>query len=162
MVQVCERTTSKNDMLQTSLNQYKHMYMIARREFDKVATVGLTTRPHPAWTFMLLHRVLGDTLVQVLLEGQEVVKEGQAVVAEEEEEVAVVVVEEEVVVVETGVMVETAQQAEEEEVGVAEEVPLLHAAEVVVVEVVLEVQLLPLLTPILKVRVFGMISLTHT
>ena len=167
MVQVCERTTSKNDMLQTSLNQYKHMYMIARREFDKVATVGLTTRPRPAWKFMLLHRVLGDTLVQVLLEGQEVVKEGQAVVAEEEEEVAVVVVEEvvvvvEEVVVETGVMVETAQQAEEEEGGVAEEVPLLHAAEVVVVEVVLEVQLLPLLTPILKVRVFVMISLTHT
>ena len=145
-------------MLQTSLDQYKHMYMIARREFDKVATVGLTTRPHPAWKFMLLHRVLGDTLVQVLLEGQEVVKEGQAVVAEEEE-VAAVEVEE--VVVETGVMVETVQQAEEEEVGVAEEVPLLHAAEVVVVEVVLEVQLLPLLTPILKVRVFRMISLAH-
>ena len=69
MVQVCERTTTKNDMLQMSLDQYKHMYIIARREFDKVATVGLTTRPHSAWKLMLPHRVLGDTLVLVSLEG---------------------------------------------------------------------------------------------
>jgi hypothetical protein len=45
-----------------------------------------------------------------------------------------------------------------EVLGVAEEVPLLHAT----VEVVLEVQLLPLPPPILKVRIFSMISLTHT
>ncbi|EDR12021.1 uncharacterized protein LACBIDRAFT_232184 [Laccaria bicolor S238N-H82] len=149
MVQVCERTTTKNDMLQTSLDQYKHMFIIARREFDKVATVGLITHSHSAWKLMVSHRVLGDTLVQVLLEGQEEVEE--AVVVEEEEEAVVVVV----VVVEMGVMVATARQAEEEEV------PLLHAAEVAVVEAALEVQLLLLLTPILKVRAFGMISLTH-
>jgi hypothetical protein len=152
MVQVCERTTTKNDMLQMSLDQYKHMYIIARREFDKVATVGLATRSHSAWKLMLSHRVLGDTLVLVLLEGQEEEEE-------EEGEVVVVVVEE--VEEEAGVMGETALQAEEEEVGVAEEEALLHVVEVAVVEVVLEAQLLPLPTPILKVRVFGMISLPH-
>ncbi|TDL26071.1 prokaryotic type I DNA topoisomerase, partial [Rickenella mellea] len=36
MVQVCERTKSKNDMLVQSIDQYKEVYVIARREFDKV------------------------------------------------------------------------------------------------------------------------------
>jgi uncharacterized membrane protein YgcG len=58
MVQVCKWTTTKNNILQTSLDEHKHMYIIARREFDKVTTVGLTTRPHSAWKLMLPHRVL--------------------------------------------------------------------------------------------------------
>ncbi|KAL0956762.1 hypothetical protein HGRIS_002881 [Hohenbuehelia grisea] len=36
MVQVCERNKSKADMLTESLEQYKEMYIIARREFNKV------------------------------------------------------------------------------------------------------------------------------
>jgi len=94
MVQVCERTTTKNDMLQTSLDQYKHMYIIARREFNKVATVGLTTRPHPYWKLILSHRALGDTLVLVLLEEQEGEQEEQEAMAGVVV-VVVVVVEEE-------------------------------------------------------------------
>ena len=40
MVQVCEGTSSKNDMLAQSLDQYKHMYIVVKREFEKVTTVG--------------------------------------------------------------------------------------------------------------------------
>ena len=40
MVQVCEGTKSKNDMLVRSLDQYKNMYIIVKREFEKVTSVG--------------------------------------------------------------------------------------------------------------------------
>ena len=40
MVQVCEGTRSKNDMLVQSLDQYKDMYVIVKREFEKVTSVG--------------------------------------------------------------------------------------------------------------------------
>lgn len=40
MVQVCEGTRSKNDMLVRSLDQYKNMYVIVKREFEKVTSVG--------------------------------------------------------------------------------------------------------------------------
>jgi DNA topoisomerase III len=40
MVQVCEGTSSKHDMLVQSLEQYKHMYVIVKREFEKVTSVG--------------------------------------------------------------------------------------------------------------------------
>jgi len=43
MVQVCEGTTTKNDMLTRSLDQYKEMYIIVRREFEKVTSVRLVT-----------------------------------------------------------------------------------------------------------------------
>ncbi|KAI5123889.1 hypothetical protein M0805_005705 [Coniferiporia weirii] len=36
MVEVCERTKSKNDMLVQSIEQYKEVFIKARREFDKV------------------------------------------------------------------------------------------------------------------------------
>ncbi|RDB16720.1 DNA topoisomerase 3 [Hypsizygus marmoreus] len=36
MVQVCEGTKSKSDMLEETIVQYKDMFMIARSEFDKV------------------------------------------------------------------------------------------------------------------------------
>ena len=39
MVQVCEGTSSKNDMLVRSLDQYKNMYIIVKREFEKVTSV---------------------------------------------------------------------------------------------------------------------------
>lgn len=39
MVQVCEGTSTKNDMLIRSLDQYKDMYIIVRREFEKVTSV---------------------------------------------------------------------------------------------------------------------------
>ncbi|KAJ3510270.1 hypothetical protein NLJ89_g4776 [Agrocybe chaxingu] len=38
MVRVCEGTTTKNDMLTQSLNQYKDMFIVVRREFEKVTT----------------------------------------------------------------------------------------------------------------------------
>lgn len=41
MVQVCEGTKTKNDMLAQSIDQYKEMFIIARREFEKVITVCL-------------------------------------------------------------------------------------------------------------------------
>lgn len=41
MVQVCERTKSKNDMLEETIVQYKEMYLTTRREFEKVIAVCL-------------------------------------------------------------------------------------------------------------------------
>ncbi|KAF8149452.1 DNA topoisomerase [Crassisporium funariophilum] len=38
MVQVCEGTTTKNDMLDRSLDQYKEMFIIVKREFEKVTS----------------------------------------------------------------------------------------------------------------------------
>ncbi|THH02191.1 hypothetical protein EW145_g6782 [Phellinidium pouzarii] len=38
MVEVCERTKSKNDMLAQSIDQYKEVFIKARREFNKVVT----------------------------------------------------------------------------------------------------------------------------
>ena len=40
MVQVCEGTSTKHEMLQGSLDQYKHMYIIVKREFEKVTSVS--------------------------------------------------------------------------------------------------------------------------
>lgn len=40
MVQVCEGTSTKNDMLVRSLEQYKHMYIVVKREFEKVTSVS--------------------------------------------------------------------------------------------------------------------------
>ncbi|KAG8819991.1 DNA topoisomerase [Serendipita sp. 399] len=36
MVQVCDRIKSKNDMLQESIDQYKEVFILVRREFDQV------------------------------------------------------------------------------------------------------------------------------
>lgn len=40
MVQVCEGAKSKNEMLMQSIEQYKDMYVMAKREFDKVIEVN--------------------------------------------------------------------------------------------------------------------------
>ena len=40
MSQVCERVKTKNDMLVESIDQYKEMFMIAKREFAKVVAVS--------------------------------------------------------------------------------------------------------------------------
>jgi DNA topoisomerase-3 len=39
MVQVCQGTKTKNDMLVQALEQYKAMFIIARREFNKISGV---------------------------------------------------------------------------------------------------------------------------
>jgi DNA topoisomerase III len=39
MVQICERTKSKDDMLFESIEQYKDVFLMARREFEKVVQV---------------------------------------------------------------------------------------------------------------------------
>ena len=41
MVQVCEGTKTKGEMLVQSIEQYKDMYVMAKREFDKVIEVSL-------------------------------------------------------------------------------------------------------------------------
>ena len=41
MVEVCEQTKTKNQMLDQSIEQYKEVYIKARREFDKVINVRL-------------------------------------------------------------------------------------------------------------------------
>jgi len=43
MVQVCEGIKTKDEMLVQSIEQYKDMYVMAKREFDKVVEVNL---PH--------------------------------------------------------------------------------------------------------------------
>jgi len=40
MVQVCQGTSTKNDMLHLSIDQYKEMFILVRREFEKVTTVS--------------------------------------------------------------------------------------------------------------------------
>jgi DNA topoisomerase-3 len=44
MLQVCEGTKSKQDMLAQSIEQYKDMYVRARGEFNKVVSVSLGSR----------------------------------------------------------------------------------------------------------------------
>jgi DNA topoisomerase-3 len=39
MVQICERTKSKDDMLFENIEQYKEVFLMARREFEKVVQV---------------------------------------------------------------------------------------------------------------------------
>jgi hypothetical protein len=41
MVQICEGTKTKNDMLTEGIEQYKDMFIRARGEFNKVVTVSL-------------------------------------------------------------------------------------------------------------------------
>ena len=43
MVQVCQGTSTKNDMLHISIDQYKEMFILVRREFEKVTTVSGTS-----------------------------------------------------------------------------------------------------------------------
>lgn len=43
MVQVCEGAKTKNEMLVQSIEQYKDMYVMAKREFDKVIEVDSLT-----------------------------------------------------------------------------------------------------------------------
>jgi len=40
MVQVCEGQMTKNDMLVESIDQYKEVYILAKRDFQKVMQVG--------------------------------------------------------------------------------------------------------------------------
>lgn len=40
MVQVCQGAASKQEMMQTSLDQYKQMFEITRTEFNKVVDVS--------------------------------------------------------------------------------------------------------------------------
>ena len=40
-MQVCEGVKTKNDMLMESIEQYKEVFIRAKREFDKVVTVIL-------------------------------------------------------------------------------------------------------------------------
>lgn len=39
MVQVCQGAKTKSDMLEETIFQYKEMFIIARREFEKVVSV---------------------------------------------------------------------------------------------------------------------------
>lgn len=43
MVQVCEGIKTKDEMLAQSIEQYKDMFVMAKREFDKVIQVNLFT-----------------------------------------------------------------------------------------------------------------------
>lgn len=40
MVQVCEGTKTKNDMLEEAIQQYKEIFVKAKRDFNKVVSVG--------------------------------------------------------------------------------------------------------------------------
>ena len=40
MVQVCDGQKTKNDMLVESIDQYKEVYILAKRDFQKVMQVG--------------------------------------------------------------------------------------------------------------------------
>jgi len=40
MVQVCQGTSTKHDMLHLSIDQYKEMFILVKREFEKVTTVS--------------------------------------------------------------------------------------------------------------------------
>jgi DNA topoisomerase III len=40
MVQVCEGTKTKNDMIEEAIQQYKEIFVKAKRDFNKVVSVG--------------------------------------------------------------------------------------------------------------------------
>ena len=45
MVQVCEGTVTKNDMIMQGLEQYKEMFTIVRRDFQRVTSVSIHAPP---------------------------------------------------------------------------------------------------------------------
>ena len=45
MVQVCEGTVTKNDMIMQGLEQYKEMFTIVRRDFQRVTSVSTCPLP---------------------------------------------------------------------------------------------------------------------
>jgi len=59
MVRVCEGTKSKTDMLEEAIVQYKEMYIIAKREFNKVVTVRQYRLNYQVQE-MMVNRVCGD------------------------------------------------------------------------------------------------------
>ena len=59
MVRVCEGTKSKTDMLEEAIVQYKEMYIIAKREFNKVVTVRQYRLNYQVQE-MMMNRVCGD------------------------------------------------------------------------------------------------------
>ena len=59
MVRVCEGTKSKTDMLEEAIVQYKEMYIIAKREFNKVVTVRQYRLNYQVQD-MMMNRVCGD------------------------------------------------------------------------------------------------------
>jgi DNA topoisomerase-3 len=40
MVRICEGTTTKQEVLEQSLEQYKEMFIIVKREFNRVVAVS--------------------------------------------------------------------------------------------------------------------------
>jgi DNA topoisomerase-3 len=40
MVRICEGTTTKQEVLEQSLEQYKEMFIIVKREFNRVVVVS--------------------------------------------------------------------------------------------------------------------------
>lgn len=40
MIEVCEQAKTKQQMLEQSIEQYKEVFIKARREFDKIVTVS--------------------------------------------------------------------------------------------------------------------------
>jgi hypothetical protein len=92
MVRVCEGTKSKAEMLTESIEQYREMYVLAKREFDKVVSVGglFYTGVVPftlhfracAGTLNVTRgkiRAVGVVMVVAAVEGVEVVQEGVVV-----------------------------------------------------------------------------------
>lgn len=50
MVQVCEGTITKNDMIVQALEQYKEMFTIVRRDFQRVTSVSTCAHPQYSGT----------------------------------------------------------------------------------------------------------------
>jgi DNA topoisomerase-3 len=46
MVQVCEGTKTKNDMLVQSIDQYKDIFIKAKRDFNKIVMVSAALLSH--------------------------------------------------------------------------------------------------------------------
>lgn len=61
MVQVCEGIKTKDEMLVQSIEQYKDMYVMAKREFDKVVEVNLPLLLFFLSSDMTYSRVCDDT-----------------------------------------------------------------------------------------------------
>ena len=40
MVEICQRTKSKAEMIEQSLEQYKELFIKTRRDFEKIVTVS--------------------------------------------------------------------------------------------------------------------------
>jgi len=82
MVRVCEGTTTKQEMLERSLDQYKEMFVIVKREFEMVTAVCETQNlsfDSDQMDCRVYNGICLDKVTMVVQEGMEMAAAGMVV-----------------------------------------------------------------------------------